>query len=670
MGKTVSMKRSWFCGWTLTVLGLALVPRLAAAYDWLQFNGDSAHSGNNTAEAILGPGNVASLGVKYQIALPAIVDGAPAFLESVATAAGVKDLLFVTTTDGWIMALDAATGATVWSHQYGPNGCIATNGAPCFTTSSPAIDPNRQYVYSYGLDGYVHRYQVGDGTEVTSGGWPQLTTAKGFDEKASSALSIASSGGVTYLYVTHGGYPTDLGDYQGHVTAINLAAGTQNVFNAMCSDQTVHFTASSPNCGGRQSAIWSRPGVIYDAGSDRIFVGTGNSSNGGNDGTSFWSESVLAIQPDGTGASGKPIDAYTPAEHQDLDNVDADLGSTAPAILPAPMGSVVQHLAVQGGKDRMLRLINLANLSGQGGPGHTGGEVQAAFKVPQGGMVLAQPAVWLNPADHSTLVFVGTDRGMSALKLSVDASGNPSLSTAWGDLKGTVCPSSSPLVANNVVYSFGGGVICARNAATGAILWTSPDLGKTHWQSPVIANGVLYVTDQLGRLNAFSLSPAAGGPVAVVEFYYPALDHYFMTSLQTEIHALDTGMFPGWARTGQIFNAYPQPTTNANPVCRFYLPPGYGDSHFYSASPAECAAVLAKYPFFIYETPALFYIFLPDQVTGACPAGTQPVYRLWDDRADTNHRYTTSLAIRGQMIAAGWVPEGYGNDGVIMCSPQ
>jgi hypothetical protein len=80
--------------------------------------------------------------------------------------------------------------------------------------------------------------------------------------------------------------------------------------------------------------------------------------------------------------------------------------------------------------------------------------------------------------------------------------------------------------------------------------------------------------------------------------------------------------------------------------------------------------VQAKYPFFVLETSALFYIPLPDQASGACPPGTQPVYRVWDNRADTNHRYTTSRAIRDQMVAAGWLAEGYGPDAVIMCSPQ
>jgi hypothetical protein len=106
-------------------------------------------------------------------------------------------------------------------------------------------------------------------------------------------------------------------------------------------------------------------------------------------------------------------------------------------------------------------------------------------------------------------------------------------------------------------------------------------------------------------------------------------------------------------------------------VCRFYIPPPY-DSHFYSASPDECAQTLAKYPFFVYESPNVFYIALPDLTTGVCPPGTIPVYRLYNNSMGgaPNHRYTTSLSIKNQMIAQGWVAEGYGPNQVIMCAPQ
>jgi serine protease len=158
--------------------------------------------------------------------------------------------------------------------------------------------------------------------------------------------------------------------------------------------------------------------------------------------------------------------------------------------------------------------------------------------------------------------------------------------------------------------------------------------------------------------------------VAVIEYYWAARDHYFMTALPVEITALDAGTFGGWVRTGQSFGAYAQPTGFASRVCRFYIPAAYGDSHYYSASPEECAAVQVKFPVLIEESPKVFYVALPDLNTGVCPAGTVPVYRLWNNRADTNHRYTTSLAIRSQMLAKGYLPEGYGLNGVAMCAAQ
>jgi hypothetical protein len=142
-----------------------------------------------------------------------------------------------------------------------------------------------------------------------------------------------------------------------------------------------------------------------------------------------------------------------------------------------------------------------------------------------------------------------------------------------------------------------------------------------------------------------------------------------MSSLLPDIQALDSGHFPGWIRTGHSFKAYPQPTTGTSPVCRFYMPAPQ-DSHFYSASMAECAAVAAKYPTFMFEAPDVFYISLPDTATGTCPSATVPVFRLFNNRADANHRYTTDLQIKAQMIGQGYTAEGYGPSATIMCAPQ
>jgi hypothetical protein len=502
-----SSTRPWWLMQSVGTLALSLALGPVHAYDWMQFGGDPQHSGNNAGETALTPANVSALVQKYQVLLPAIADGAPVLLEGVTTLSGVKDLLFVTTRDGRIIALDAQTGVQVWTQQYGAGNCkINGTGGACYTTSSPAIDPSGDYVYSYGLDGNVHKYQVGDGTEITTGGWPEPATLKGFDEKGSSALAIATSNGVSYLYVVHGGYPGDNGDYQGHVTAINLATGAQKVFNAACSDQAAHLNhvggGTPPTCGTARNAIWSRPGVIYDAGTDRIFMGTGN---GVYDGIHNWSESVIALHPDGTGGAGanigKPLDSYTASNFQSLDNGDTDLGSTAPAILPVPANCTVQHLAVQGGKDAKLRLLNLADLSGQGGPGHVGGEVGAIINLPQGGVLLSQPAAWVNPADGSTWVFVVNSSGASGLRLHLDASGNPSLVSQWQNPQG----GTSPVVANNMVFSLSGSTVRALDPLTGNVLWSLARSGGFHWESLIVANGVVYATDGSNQLTAYSL---------------------------------------------------------------------------------------------------------------------------------------------------------------------
>ena len=164
-------------------------------------------------------------------------------------------------------------------------------------------------------------------------------------------------------------------------------------------------------------------------------------------------------------------------------------------------------------------------------------------------------------------------------------------------------------------------------------------------------------------------TPTAARTVDVIEFYNMAMDHYFMSSLAPDIDALDSGHFPGWARTGQTFKAYPQPAAGASPVCRFYMPAPQ-DSHFYSASASECALVAAKYPTFVFEAPDVFYIALPDTTTGVCPSGTVAVFRLYNNRADANHRYTTDPQIKAQMISQGYIAEGYGSSATIMCAPQ
>ena len=46
-----------------------------------------------------------------------------------------------------------------------------------------------------------------------------------------------------------------------------------------------------------------------------------------------------------------------------------------------------------------------------------------------------------------------------------------------------------------------------------------------------------------------------------------------------------------------------------------------------------------------------------------------PLYRLWSQRADSNHRYTIDSDVRDNMVNAGWLVEGNGPDLASMCAP-
>ena len=200
-----------------------------------------------------------------------------------------------------------------------------------------------------------------------------------------------------------------------------------------------------------------------------------------------------------------------------------------------------------------------------------------------------------------------------------------------------------------------------------------PTDGNQALFTPLSSGQYVAVNQARNFSGAVATVPALA--VTTVEFYNASLDHYFISNLQPDIDALDSGRIAGWSRTGLSFYVYSSSAPFLNPVCRFYIPPQHGNSHFFSASTAECATIASRIGFdpnysgYIQETPSAFYIQLPNTSTGACAAGTTPVYRLWNNRVDSNHRYTTSRAIKVEMQGRGYIAEGYGPDAVAMCSP-
>jgi hypothetical protein len=166
-------------------------------------------------------------------------------------------------------------------------------------------------------------------------------------------------------------------------------------------------------------------------------------------------------------------------------------------------------------------------------------------------------------------------------------------------------------------------------------------------------------------------STSTGTKVPVVEYYHAAFDHYFITSLPDEIAKLDNGTFVGWARTGRSFKVYASADAPSwtVPVCRFFSTTfAPKSSHFYSALVNECDGLRSN-PNWQFED-YVFNVASP-AIDGSCPIGHAPVYRVYNNGQGgaPNHRFTTDLSARSQMLAQGYVAEGYGI-GVSMCSPN
>ena len=258
-------------------------------------------------------------------------------------------------------------------------------------------------------------------------------------------------------------------------------------------------TVGTNDCASTQNGIWGRPGAVYDDGTDRVFITTGNGPYNASTGGLNWGDSVLALNPDGTGSGGgMPVDSYTPTTFPKLQSTDADLGSESIADRAAAAGNrcAIQHIAVQAGKDGCVRLINLADLSGKAHRRRRAVNSMRriwsrarthARRVSDGPEIKPQPAVWVNPADSSSWIYVTSySNGSAAYGSRWTAAGKPSLAKQW-PASDTCSSGTSPVVANGTLYYMSGNHLVALDAVTGASLFERLDVGVDFVLKPALA---------------------------------------------------------------------------------------------------------------------------------------------------------------------------------------
>ena len=409
--------------------------------------------------------------------------------------------LIVASESNLVAAIDAASGATIWSRNLGPPAPLSTlpcgNIDPLGITGTPVIDEANATLY---LDAVLreggephHRLfalSLDDG--AVRPGWPLDVAAalraqdQEFDPRTQNQRGALAILGQT-LFVPFGGHFGDCRTYYGWVVGVPLG-DPQHV--------------RSWRTRGRGGGIWAPGGIASDGGS--LYVATGNT-----EGAVQWAdgEAVFRLAPD-LHRSEANTDFFAPPNWRALDDRDADLGGTNPLPFSVQGGRGAQRLVLALGKDQRAYLLEALDLGGIG-------RSLVAEKVADYPIRTA-PAVY-PMAGAAYVAFQGRGARCPAgpqgelTVLKIAAGPPPALGTAWC---GAVSGAGAPIVtttdgqANPVVWILGAegdNRVHGFRGDTGAPLFTSEPLtGLRHFQTLIAADGRLYIGAD-GRLYAFGI---------------------------------------------------------------------------------------------------------------------------------------------------------------------
>jgi outer membrane protein assembly factor BamB len=421
----------------------------APGHDWTTFDWDVGRSGASTAPTGITAQNVGSMSLQ-QVQLGGTVDASAIYLSDVQVNGASHAAFFVTTTYGKTIAVNANTGAILWT--YTPPNYASWVGSARITNATPVADPDSQFIYAASPDGNVQKLNVSNGQAV----WSTAITTGPQSEKIASPLSYFAG----HIIATTDGYVGDAPPYQGHIAILDAGNGqVLHVWNSLCSNQAALLTLTQ--CGQTKSGIWGRAGVVIDSTTGDIYVATGN---GLWDGATNWGDAVVWLDSSATHMLGN----YTPTTTLSLNQTDTDLGSTSPVLLG---GGYV----AQGGKDGSIRVLSLTAIAGTAP--HMGGEAQVVA-TPSGAKLFTAPAV-LQTSTGTTLF--AADGGATA---AWTVSGGQ-LSPLWKNSNA----GTSPVVAGGLLYVYDpGGALRVYQASSGALVATL-SCGSGHWNSPIVADG-------------------------------------------------------------------------------------------------------------------------------------------------------------------------------------
>jgi PQQ-like domain len=456
-------------------------------------------------ELQLTPSNVnsTSFGQTWSAAVDGGVWAQPLYMNAITINGAPHNVLYVGTDNDSMYALDADSGAQLWTKSLIPPGATAVAGTMVDTQyissigilGTPAIDSGTLYVVSETAEQnatvFIHRLHALDiatGNEVFGGpvviSDPNLPPAHKLQRPG---LTVVNGS----VYVSMG----SLGDkapYHGFVFAFNQTTlAQQGVWN------------STPT--GTEGGIWMAGGAPTVDSSGNIYVLTGN---GYSDGVTNFGESIVKLSP-----TLQLLSFFTPHDAASLTAADLDLGAASAPLMPDVNGQF-PHELIFCGKSPMIYVVNRDSMGGFNST--TDNVIQELANAVGGTATGRNPGMpcFTTPSSWGTNVYFIAN-GDVLKQFSLDASTGKLSTTPLH--QGTFAygwPGSQSMISSNgssngIIWSFdhSGTKLRADDASNVSTnLYVSPGIGTGYlkWVTPTVINGHVYVGGQ-GTVAAFGL---------------------------------------------------------------------------------------------------------------------------------------------------------------------
>jgi outer membrane protein assembly factor BamB len=510
---------------------------------------DNARTGANLNETILTPANVnsASFGKLFTVHIDGQIYAQPLYVPNLMMTGGMHNVVFVASMLNTIYALDADTGLTLWTRNYGPpikpkevqsDQNISWNTG-LGILSTPVVDPATKYMYFVthtevqvnGVNVYQNQLNAIDiltgqpvlGSPVSIAATyqtadlvsPLVFNAKKQNQRPSLVLS---NGNVYIAWASH----NDTMPYQGWVMAYSASTLAQT---------GVYVDTTS----GIQGGIWQAGSGIAADKLGNVYLSTGNGSFGKTlNGLQQTGNSFIKLSP-----TLQLLDYFTPYNSSILNASDQDLGASGLLLIPGT------DYVLGGGKQGVFYLADTVH--GMGGFDASIDHVRQEFQAVYGkgtSHIHGTPAYFNSSLNGPTIYVWGENDYLRAYQFDPSTNLlNPtpiskSSMTApatnnYGAMPGGFTSVSAKGTTNGIVWAStpwngdavhapAAGVLYAFDANTLQLLWSDKlqdsrdEVGRfAKYVPPVIANGKVYIpnwgapsnTDGTGNLVVYGLLP-------------------------------------------------------------------------------------------------------------------------------------------------------------------